>query len=90
MRDVAWDPGWSGTVEVDGHRPVAVAVTHHGLVQQIVVPAGDDLVTFSYLPPHMLVAAVLSIGGVGVLLVLGGAMVFRRRASDSLAPADTE
>ncbi len=70
VRDVAWDPGWRGTVSVNGGHPQAVSVRQHGLVQQIVVPAGVDEVTFKYMAPHFLVASVLSLGGVGLLLVL--------------------
>ena len=41
---------------------------------------GDDVVTFHYRPPHLLVASVLSLGAVALLLVLlGGWLVLRRR-----------
>ena len=42
----------------------------HGLVQQVRVPAGDDVVTFRYRPPHLVLAAVLSLGGALVLLIV--------------------
>ncbi len=67
-----------------------MVVGHHGLVQQVKVPPGNDVVTFSYTPPHLLVASVLSVGAVGVLLVvLVVALVGRRgrrgrRASELL------
>ena len=80
IRSVAWDAGWKGTVSVNGGPARTVTVQSHNLVQQIRVPAGDDLVTFHYRPPHLLVASVLSIGAVVVLLgLLVGWRVVRRR-----------
>jgi hypothetical protein len=79
VRDVAWDPGWRGTVTVNGGPTRMVTVEHHGLVQQIVVPPGDAIVSFSYTPPHLLVASVLSLGGVGVLLLALVVVLVRRR-----------
>ena len=70
VRDVAWDPGWDGSVSVNGHRAQKVRVTERGLVEQVRVPAGNDVVTFEYRPPHLLVATVLSCGGLAVLLGL--------------------
>jgi hypothetical protein len=90
VRDVAWDPGWGGTVRVNGGRSQAVAVTHHGLVQQMVVPAGDDVVTFSYAPPHIELAGALSTGGVIVVVVLGLALLLRRRRTDTQIPTGHE
>jgi hypothetical protein len=44
-------------------------------------------VTFQYRPPHLVLASVLSIGAVGVLVVLlGGWLVLRRRRR----PVDTD
>ena len=68
IRSVAWDPGWSGTVSVNGGPNRSVAVTSVDLVQQIRVPAGNDLVTFHYRPPHLLLASILSLGARGFLL----------------------
>jgi hypothetical protein len=80
IRSVAWDAGWKGAVSVNGGPARTVTVQSHDLVQQIRVPAGDDLVTFHYRPPHLLVASVLSIGAVVVLLgLLVGWRVVRRR-----------
>jgi hypothetical protein len=72
-----------------------VTVNSYHLVQQVRVPAGHDVVTFQYRPPHLLLGTVLSIGGVGVLLLLlGGWFVQRRRrqptgAEDVPAPDPT-
>jgi hypothetical protein len=79
VRNVAWDPGWQGTVSVNGGPPRSVPVHHHGLVQQIDAPAGNDVVTFRYEPPHLLVATVLSLGGLAVLLGASGVMLVQRR-----------
>ena len=38
------------------------------LVQQVHVPAGNDVVTFHYRPPHLLLASVLSLGAIALLL----------------------
>ena len=51
-------------------------------MQQVRLPAGADVVTFSYRPPHWLVASVLSEGSSLLLVVLGGLAVvtsLRRR-----------
>jgi hypothetical protein len=69
VRAVAWDPGWEGLISVNGGSPEKVPVGRHGLVQQIQVPAGNDVVTFQYRPPHLILASVLSLGGAIVLLV---------------------
>ena len=39
-------------------------------MQQVRIPAGDDVVTFHYRPPHLLVASVLSLGAIVLLVVL--------------------
>ena len=80
IRSVAWDAGWKGTVSVNGGPARSVTVQAHDLVQEIRIPAGDDVVTFHYRPPHLLPPALLSIGAVLVLLVLlVGWLVVRRR-----------
>jgi len=70
IRSVAWDPGWTGSVSVNGGPSRSVAVSSFDLVQQIRVPAGRDLVTFHYRPPHLLLASILSLGAAGFLIVL--------------------
>ena len=80
IRSVAWDAGWKGTVSVNGGPARSVTVGAHDLVQEIRIPAGDDVVTFHYRPPHLLLASLLSIGAVLVLLVLlVGWLITRRR-----------
>jgi hypothetical protein len=88
VRDVAWDGGWHGSVTVNGRHTEQLKVTHHGLVQQVVVPPGDDVVTFRYVPPHMVVAIVVSLAGVGFLLaalLLMAVRRMRRRLARSVA-----
>ncbi len=90
IRSVAWDAGWKGSVSVNGGPARTVTVQSHDLVQQIQVPAGDDLVTFYYRPPHLLVASLLSIGAVVVLLGLfvGWRIVGRRRRGGPTSAPD--
>jgi LPXTG-motif cell wall-anchored protein len=52
------------------------------LVQKVDIPAGHVVVTFHYRPPHLTVAAVLSVGAVGVLLALLVGWFVRRRRRD--------
>jgi hypothetical protein len=79
VRNVAWDAGWHATVSVNGGPARTVRVAHHGLVQQVRLPAGTDAVAFTYRPPHWLAASLLSAGSAGLLLVLFAVAVFRRR-----------
>ena len=93
IRSVAWDQGWKGTVSVNGGPARSVTVESHDLVQEIRLPAGDDLVTFHYRPPHLLAASVLSVGAVVVLvgLLVGWLIVRRRRRGGAIAtPGDGE
>ena len=93
IRSVAWDQGWKGTVSVNGGPARSVTVESHDLVQEILLPAGDDLVTFHYRPPHLLAASVLSVGAVVVLvgLLVGWLIVRRRRRGGAIAtPGDGE
>jgi Bacterial membrane protein YfhO len=79
IRSVAWDSGWKGSLSVDGRSPVTVQVGSFNLAQQIRIPAGDDVVTFRYTPPHIVVATVLSAGSVLLLVLLGAVWVVRSR-----------
>jgi hypothetical protein len=79
VRDVAWDPGWSASVAVDGGLPRDVPVKDQGLVQQVRIPTGTDVVTFRYLPQHIVAASMLSLGGVVVLIALLVVTLVRRR-----------
>jgi hypothetical protein len=89
-RSVAWDSGWKGTISVNGGTARSVPVTSYDLVQQIRIPAGDDVVTFHYRPPHLLTASVLSLGAIVLLVALlaGWLVVRRRRPSDRNGPAE--
>ncbi|HWF16687.1 MAG TPA: hypothetical protein VG244_10940 [Acidimicrobiales bacterium] len=80
IRSVAWDSGWLASVSVNGGAAHAVSVNSFDLVQQVRIPAGHDVVTFRYRPPHLVLASVLSVGAVAVLVILlGGWLVLRRR-----------
>jgi hypothetical protein len=90
IRSVAWDAGWKATVSVNGGPARNLTVEAHDLVQQVRIPAGDDLVSFHYRPPHLLVAAVLSVGAAVVLLglLVGWVVVRRRRRGGPAARTD--
>jgi hypothetical protein len=91
VRSVAWDSGWTGSVSVNGGPARALPVTPFDLVQQIHIPPGDDLVTFHYRPPHLVVASILSAGATVFLLVFLAWWLVRRRrtagAPEDMAPA---
>ena len=78
-RSVAWDSGWSATVSVNGSEAHAIPLNDFDLVQQVRVPAGNDVVTFHYRPRHLMLASLLSLGAIALLLVLFGAWLVRRR-----------
>jgi len=79
IRSVAWDPGWSATVSVNGGKAQKLTVKDVDLVQQVDIQAGNDVVSFHYRPPHLLLACVLSLGSIVLLLALLGAWLTRRR-----------
>jgi len=78
VRDVAWDAGWHASVAVNGGPAEPLTVAPHGLTEQVRLPAGTDLVTFSYRPPHWLVASSLTTGSLLFLVVLAVLTLFRR------------
>ena len=89
VRDVAWDKGWGASVAVNGGPAQAIPVSTYGLVQQVHLPAGDDVVTFRYRPAHFVIASVLSLAAVLFLVVLGGVALVgahRRRRRDATVP----
>jgi hypothetical protein len=86
IRSVAWDAGWTATVSVDGGKAQAIPVRDFNLVQRVHLPAGDDLVSFHYRPPHLLLASVLSVGATVLLVVLLGVWLVRRRRSRGARP----
>ncbi|HEX3332950.1 MAG TPA: hypothetical protein VHS57_01325 [Acidimicrobiales bacterium] len=92
VRSVAWDQGWSGSVSVNGAAGRNVPVDSFDLVQRVSIPAGNDVVTFRYRPPHLLAGSALSIGAVALLLVLlvGWLVVRRRRPVASVTTTEPE
>ncbi len=90
IRSVAWDSGWTATVSVNGGPAEPIPVGSFELVQRVQIPAGDDLVTFRYRPPHLLVASVLSLGASAFLVVLLGVWLVRRRSSRAQRYAPTQ
>jgi hypothetical protein len=79
IRSVAWDSGWSATVSVNGGKAQKIALNDFDLVQQVHIPAGNDLVTFHYQPRHLLLASALSLGAIAFLLGLFGIWLVHRR-----------
>jgi hypothetical protein len=90
-RSVAWDSGWTATVSVDGGKARTIPVSDFDLVQQVHIPAGDDLVSFHYKPRHLLLASVLTLGAIVFLVALLAVwlvrMVGRRRPGPQVAVA---
>jgi hypothetical protein len=80
VRNVAWDAGWHATVTRDGGPAQDTAVSRRGLVQQVRVPAGTDIVTFRYRPPHWLVASAITEGSALLLVLLLADTVLRHRS----------
>jgi len=70
VRSVAWDNGWKASVSVNGGGSKPAPMSAYGLVQQVHLPAGSDVVTFRYRPAHFVAAGVLSTGAVLFLVVL--------------------
>jgi hypothetical protein len=87
VRSVQYASGWQATVTPlrTGGRPAgpdeAVTVTRQGLLQGVSVPAGVDLVRFTYRPSRAYQGLALSALGilVTILLALGPALERRRR-----------
>ena len=69
-------PGWH--VTIDGH---AVSTTRYeGVMQSVVVPAGDHKVALWYMPGRLIVGVIAAIAAAIFLLLAGlGAMLSRRR-----------
>lgn len=86
VRSVAWDAGWRATVSVNGGPARAVSVNSYDLVQRVHLPPGHDVVTFHYRPTHLTLATVLSLGAIGVLLVLLVGWLVRRRRRQPAEP----
>lgn len=89
VRSVATDAGWAASVSVDGRPARPLTVGAYGLVQQVHLPKGDDVVTFRYRPVHFFIASVLS-GGATLLLVVVAIVAIvgaRRRRGRPATPA---
>jgi hypothetical protein len=78
VRDVAWDGGWHASVTTDGGPSRPLPVDRRGLVQQVRLPAGTDVVTFKYRPPHWLVASAITEGAALLLVLLAVDIAIRR------------
>ncbi len=90
IRSVAWDSGWTATVSANGGSAKNIPVHDFDLVQQVHIPAGNDVVTFHYRPPHLLLASVLSLAALALLPVLLVVWLVRRRRPSGPEPdADT-
>jgi hypothetical protein len=70
VRSVAAIPGWTATWHpVDG-TPTKLDVGRSGLIQVVDVPAGQGILTWSYMSPGFRAGLVLSVGGAVLLLLL--------------------
>jgi hypothetical protein len=78
VRDVAWDGGWRASISSNGGASDSAPVERHGAVQQVKLPAGTDVVTFSYQPRHWEVASALSEGATLLLVLLLADILLRR------------
>ncbi|HTU75960.1 MAG TPA: hypothetical protein VMG38_20785 [Trebonia sp.] len=87
VRSVADIPGWSASWRSGGSgQAVQLPVRADGVVQAVDVPAGAGVLTWSYMPPHLLAGLALSVTGTvaigGVLLAavldLNLALAWRR------------
>jgi hypothetical protein len=82
VRQVAWDDDWTASVSVHGGPARPAPMSAFGLVQQVRLPAGDDVVTFRYRPARFVVSGVLSAAAtllLVVLLVVSVVRLLRRR-----------
>jgi Bacterial membrane protein YfhO len=78
VRDVAWDGGWTASVSTNGGPPKTAPVERHGVVQAVKLPAGTDVVSFSYEPRHWAVASAISEGAAFLLVLLLADVALRR------------
>ena len=86
IRSVAWDPGWRATVSVNGGKVQNLTVNDFDLVQEVHIPAGNDVVSFHYRPPHLVLASVLSLSSIVLLLAVLGVWLMRRRRRPRRTP----
>jgi hypothetical protein len=79
VRSVAWDNGWKASVSVNGGASQVAPMSAYGLVQQVHLPAGHDVVTFRYRPAHFVVASLLSLAAALFLVAVAVVAVIRVR-----------
>ncbi len=73
VRDELYMPGWTATD--DGH---SLPITkYHGVMQEVQVPNGANVVIFTFAPPHLMLATVGFV--LGLLLVVPFPFYLRRR-----------
>jgi len=89
IRSVAAIPGWSATWQPRRSPAVALTVRRAGLVQVVAVPAGQGVLTWSYVPPGFALGLVISLVAatlVAILAVaaLAAAVRGRRGLADDL------
>ena len=70
VRSVAAIPGWSATWHPRAGPPTKLDVGRSGLVQVVDVPAGQGILTWSYVSPGFRAGLVLSVGAAVLLLLL--------------------
>jgi hypothetical protein len=70
VRSVAAIPGWSATWHPQGGPPTKLDVGRSGLVQVVDVPAGQGILTWSYVSPGFRAGFALSLAAVALLLLL--------------------
>jgi hypothetical protein len=70
VRSVAAIPGWTATWHPRAGPPTKLDVGRSGLIQVVDVPAGQGILTWSYVSPGFRAGLVLSVGGVLLLIAL--------------------
>jgi hypothetical protein len=71
VRDVAWDAGWHALISVNGGPDHQVEIADYQLVQEVRLPVGQIQITFQYRPKHILLATLITLGGLAVVLLAG-------------------
>jgi hypothetical protein len=70
IRSVAAIPGWTAVWHPAEGKSVQLTVSRAGLIQSVDVPAGQGVVTWSYISPGFRPGVALSLGAAAVLLLL--------------------
>ncbi len=84
LRRELWMKGWTATV---GSRQVPVR-THDGLFQEVALPAGRSVVTFSFTPPHEDGGLAAFLVGVAAIVAGWVAALRRRRRRRKVRPPE--